>query len=349
MPLVNDGITVSKIDATKSDYLVRAKQLLQRFQSSQKVHKSSLPDFVDWLISLKPEISSSTWRQYKASTIWFLELKKEVELLEILKNISSDGCRDIREVPIQKRNTSSRKKKSVTEREEEMIVKYLSSTASTSFWAKPTLSLFKAILATGLRPEELKNSFLINENESQGNYEFKALPVLKVKNAKHTNGRSHGEFRHLLLNHLDEIDLLYIRIALQYANPHSPQGWSKPSGKKATNWHEYYTHLRGHFYRVTSKIFPTASRRVTFYSCRHQFIANLKKAKYSRDEIAAIVGHATDDTATVHYGRAKFGRTRKGLPGALPDEVNRIRQVYQDPPSLGSSAALNRNKERLRH
>lgn len=340
MALVNDGIIVTKNDATKAAYLDRAKALLDRFKKEKPGDNGSPKEFVDWVVLLKPEISRSTWRQYKASVVWYLELKKEIELADDLKAIGNDGCKDVKQVPIEKRNTSSRKKKSVTEREEELIVQHLTETSKESFWAKPTLAFFKAIMATGLRPEEWQHSGLLTESSEQHNFE--SYPVLKVRNAKQTNGRSHGEFRHLHLDELEETDLLYIRIALQYANPRSPQGWITPNGK-AESWHEYYKYLRAHLYRVTSKLFPTAGRRVTIYSCRHQFIANLKKAKYGKDEVAALVGHGTDETATVHYGRAKFGRTRKGLPKPNLEEVGKIKQVYQGRPAPTSGMSIEPN------
>lgn len=332
MSLVNEGITVTKTDSTKAAYLDRAQSLIKRFKKISKGSAISHADLVDWLISLKPEISRATWRQYKASIVWYLEHRKDSEQSERLIAIGNDGCRDVKKVPVEKRNTSSRKKKSVTEREEELIVEYLTETSKDSFWSRPTLAFFKAIMATGLRPEEWQQSTLLTEPNNQ--FTFEAYPVLRVRNAKQTNGRAHGEYRHLVLDDIDAQDLLYIRIALQYAHPKSPQGWLTQEGK-AASWHDYYDFLRAHLYRVTCKLFPTCGRRVTIYSCRHQFIANLKKAKFSKEEIAAIVGHSTDETATVHYGRAKYGRSKKGLPKPNPEEVKLIRNVYQPRPTPG--------------
>ncbi len=333
MALVNEGIVVTKNDETKAAYLDRAKSLLERYKKAQVNIPFRHSEFVAWIVDMKPSISRSTWRQYKASIIWYLELKNERELADYLKNVNNDGCKDYKNIPIENRKTSARKKKSVTEREEDSITQYLKDTGEESFWSKPTLAIFKAILATGLRPEEWQSAVLITESNER--YSVDKIPVLVVSNAKATNGRAHGEFRSLHLNDIDESDMLYIRIALQYTNPRSNKGWMTPGGK-AKSWHEYYKYIRSHLYRVTSKLFPVATRRVTIYSCRHQFIANLKKAKYAKEEIAAMVGHGTDETATVHYGRAKFGRTRKGLPTPNAEEVSRVKLVYQGRPSTSA-------------
>lgn len=332
MTLVNDGITVTKTDSTKAAYLDRAKSLIDRFSKSSIGTANTHENLVDWVIALKPEISRATWRQYKASLAWYLEHRKDLDQAHRLISVGNDGCKDVNKLPVENRNTSSRKKKSVTEREEELIVQYLTDTSKDSFWSRPTLAFFKAIMATGLRPEEWQNSVLLTEPNPQ--FEFETYPVLRVRNAKQTNGRAHGEYRHLMLDDLDVQDLLYVRLALQYANPKSNQGWTTQEGK-AGSWHDYYDFLRAHLYRVTCKLFPTCGRRVTIYSCRHQFIANLKKAKFSKEDIAAIVGHSTDETATIHYGRAKYGRSKKGLPKPNPNEVKLIRLVYQPRPTPG--------------
>jgi len=331
MGLINENIEITKSNETKEAYLDRTLALFKRFtKESNKDAKTNLHEFIDWMVGLKPSIGPSTWRQYKSSIVWFLESRSENSLALTLKETKNDGCKNIRRLSMEQRKTSSKKKKSITEREEELIVKHLELTASESFWAKPTLAFFNAMLLTGLRPDEWQNAVLFTKNaEDICSLE---LPVLKVKNAKSTNERSHGEYRHLGLSSLTKAELIYIRIAIQYANGQSPQGWITQEGK-VDNYHTYYKFIRSHLYRTTTKLFPTATRRVTPYSCRHQFIANLKKAKYSREEIAALVGHATDETATVHYGRTKFGRSRSGLPKADPSEVKKIRNIYKGRPA----------------
>jgi hypothetical protein len=326
MNVITDEIVISKNDDTKAAYLDRTKLLLDRYAKVISKPNFGHCEFVDWIISLKPEISRSTWRQYKASVLWYLELKNETTLIDFLKNVNNDGCKNYKDIPVISRKTSAKKKKSVTEREEQNICQYLNETSNDSYWSKPTLAIFKATLATGLRPEEWQSATLISEENSI--YSKDELPVLRVLNAKNTNGRSHGEYRTLHLINMDKSDLLYIRIALQYTNPRTDNGWMKQDGK-VKSWHEYYKFIRSHLYRITLKLYPVATRRVTIYSCRHQFIANLKKAKYSKEEIAAIVGHGTDETATVHYGRSKFGRDKKGLPTPNMDEVRRIKLVYK--------------------
>ena len=56
-------------------------------------------------------------------------------------------------------------------------------------------------------------------------------------------------------------------------------------------------------------------RPISLYTLRHHAIATLKKSGYTRQEIAAIVNHASDRTAGEKYGKARTGsrRARKRL------------------------------------
>ena len=105
--------------------------------------------------------------------------------------------------------------------------------------------------------------------------------------------------------------------------------------------------------RLTRKLFPRRHKRPTLYTARHEAIA-LWKAHYVESAttaearmhglaiVAALSGHASDETATVHYGRPqRSDRGRKGLaiPTADSAEVARVRRRMQH--SLARLANLN--------
>ena len=56
-------------------------------------------------------------------------------------------------------------------------------------------------------------------------------------------------------------------------------------------------------------------RRICLSTLRHHAIACMKRSGYTRQEIAAIVNHASDRTAGEKYGKARTGsrRARKRL------------------------------------
>jgi len=322
----------SRTTQTEDAYIERAENLLNLF--SKENNKASLSDndyveLAEWLIQRKPNISRATWRYYKSSIIYYLESQiKHSEASNMLKKAGNEGCKDKDVIPLAFKQTSARKKKSITEREETMIIDHLKRLGNKSFWALPTLAFFKATILTGLRPDEWTSVQYIEDEKHAPETMKNTLPILKVKNAKSTNGRSHGEYRHLGLGDLGERELTYIKIQIQYTNIALNKRWMTPTGQAET-FAEYYKSIQSCIYRTTRTLFPIAKKRPTIYSCRHQFIADLKHAKYTLEAIAALVGHATDETASEHYGKRRFGRKRSGLPTPNPEEVLKIKQLYQ--------------------
>lgn len=59
--------------------------------------------------------------------------------------------------------------------------------------------------------------------------------------------------------------------------------------------------------------------RITLYTARHQFAANLRALGVSSGAIAAMMGHSSDQTQRTHYGRGAHGKTGNGV---TPPEVS---------------------------
>lgn len=323
----------TKTAETCAEYLKRTQQLFNRYSkvSAKNSAEVSLDGFILWLIELKPTIKADTWKTYKSSVVYFLESKAEIVLAKKLLQITSAGCKKTSKNILL---TSSQKRKYITKVEQDKIEKYLKNEKE-SFWSKPTLAIFKAIIITGMRPIELKTATIIEQGEE--NPTNLPTPILRIKNAKNTNGRSHGSHRHLGLAEVSSDDLIYLKIALAYTSESSSTGLIGPKGERE-DWNSYYKKLRDNFYRVINKLYPNPKKRITFYSCRHQFIANLKATGYQLAEIAAITGHATDETASEHYGKKKNGRRSPGLPAACQEEVGKIIEIYSPHPTKAKNA-----------
>jgi hypothetical protein len=78
--------------------------------------------------------------------------------------------------------------------------------------------------------------------------------------------------------------------------------------------------------RAGKKAFPAdrRGRRLTAYSARHQFRADLRAAGLSRDEVGKAMGHATTRSAT-YYGSG----VRAGKGGVAPTTVEASRPVKE--------------------
>ncbi|WP_018984015.1 site-specific integrase [Salinimonas chungwhensis] len=312
----------TKTEKTIAEYTSRVITMAKRINCP---HDS--PQFPDELLNQllveKPSISKATWFKKKASLLYYFEQLNRLDLKEQLQGISPDGSLTKTD------RTSGQKKKSLTEVEESSIREELETMAKDfSSWGKHLLAFTECILLTGMRPIEL-NSAAVYENVEEfrrAGYDPKAYsgswPMLHVHNGKQTNGRSFGEKRHLDLSYLNKKQLLFIKIALIYAHDlKTPNGHS-------VDYTKFYNALRQAFARVINKLFNGRSRHISLYTYRHQCIADMKSDNsYSLQQIAAIVGHGNDLTATEHYGRKRSGRSRGEKVKANEVDVSKVRPL----------------------
>lgn len=299
---------VTRTEKTKEDYLIRVQQLINRAKKDLQITSQDLDvrQLVVWLVEKKPSIARTTWRQYKSSVVYYLEnypdIQSATEALEYLKEITSYGALSYTE------RTSSLKLKKITYEDWSKLDAYLSQ--KNQKWHEQLRYWLRASIITGLRPIEWKNAILFqHENEL----------ALKIQNAKSTNGRSHGPTRTLLLKSLSDDDLKAIKGHLNNV-------------RTFVGMDEYDYFYRGcslALYKSCRRCWPRRKKHITLYSTRHQFSANAKSSGFSRPEIAAMMGHAVDITAIIHYGKKTAGNENLGVI-PLEDEVQKIRQIDVD-------------------
>ena len=306
----------TRTPATEDAYRRRGEALLRAWAAEGQ--PVSLEP-AQWLAHRAPKLRASTLRQYRAALALILEERGEHAQAEAVRALPQPETRP-RPAP---KATSAKKARSVPADFEKALTRDLArGPGAKTHWGPRALMWLKATILTGLRPSEWEHARL-ERNWRAGEYEG---PALLVRNAKATNGRAHGETRTLLLEQLDERDLTAVRLQALYVDPHHPDGLIDARGRPIS-FVRYYAAVRRTMQLAAKRHRRGGSGSVTLYSARHQFIANLKAAGYSLAEIAALAGHATDDTATEHYGRRRNGRRGGGLVRPVPDEVARIRAV----------------------
>ncbi|MFT6905006.1 MAG: hypothetical protein ACJAS1_001660, partial [Oleiphilaceae bacterium] len=164
---------------------------------------------------------------------------------------------------------------------------------------------------------------------------------LIVLNGKNTNGRSHGKHRTLSLN--SNLHITYRKAILyQWLTSQSVKdgGYLDFDGDNPSDrFDAYYESCRKSLYRMTKKLWPNVMQRVSFYSSRHQAIADAKNVK-PLNEIAAMFGHGNDRTAKIHYGKKKSGSGKRFSMDAEPEEVSRIKVQADTRPEFN----VNKNK-----
>jgi integrase len=321
---------------TIEKYCHTAYRLIRRFEFETEISFMDTDVFIDWLISNKKYWAPSTWRQYKAA-ITHYSAKYISDLDELnarICNTDNKGCKEEpRRMPVPDRLTSAQKAKSIAITDLGKIVHYLAYDIP-SYWQEHGIEMFIAIYYTGLRPCEFEHANLKFEPDL-GQYK------LSVKNAKHTNGRGHGEFRTIWLS--TETTALGI-IDNVIARSKSPLN---ASGRPVSH-NKYRQQCQRGLAQVIKKLFRRRKRKICLYSARHQFAANLKRAGYKPKEIAALMGHASDRTNTIHYAKSNTGNSLPCLPEAEITDVAKIRSALKPNP-YHSSNEINYSPSRPSH
>lgn len=297
----------SRTEETEQFYMREALRLCRTYQQEKGMDWDDDPMmFCRWLGDRRSIWMASTWRTMKASTVLLLERSGDKEAVDFLKGLNCDPCKK------KSTKSSSRKAKHLSIQDLAKILEVIGKSRS-EFDVLVGLWLL-AGRVVGLRPTEWMKATLNGD-------------TLKVKNSKNTNGRSHGEYRQILIHNMSEENKQYIVAFLAELDSHLKR--RRPS--------EVYFHSRRHLHRVVRKIWPNRTTYPTLYSARHQFSADLKKADYELTEIAALFGHATDRTATEHYGKRQYGEGGGRQVEADPEEVSRIRKTYRGRPDLDAN------------
>lgn len=318
--------------STQASYRRRTGDLIRRCRRELNVHHHETLDFrrfVGWLITQKTQWSRPTWRQYKAAVAYVLETTAEQnhdpiaqEALEELLLVNVEGC------PPTTQKTSGSKLKRFPLKDYRQIMRELDEHPKE--WSEDLQRWISSSILTGLRPREWSQARMtVHDGE----------PALVVVNAKATNQRAHGPTRTVLLGGLTDLERAMIKKHLDRATELT----------KAGQFPKFYHGCAAVLARTVRRLWPKRNEYVTLYSTRHQFSADAKASGLLPEELAALMGHAVDTTATKHYGKKTAGfdmiRVRPD-----PKEVARVRSALRQSfrgPELDSQPSI-RAQQKLR-
>lgn len=313
-------------EQTLAAYEKRYRQLIRAAER----HFGEVPTperLAGWLIETKrPTLGKSSWRQYRAATVYGFELDHAADpsinatIFDKIDQLKSTRPAELSDAPLR---TSQQKAKRFKPGELDKINHRALSTRSPN--ALALTNCLNASNVTGLRPCEWPTA-QFRRSEVPG-YEWE----MKVRCAKADDIRAHGEFRTLRWAHLDAGSVTVITDWIFQAR----------QAEIAGAYETLLSTLRALMLLVTSSLFPKRTTHSTLYTPRHEATARWKAAYVSsattRDErlhglaiVAALLGHASDATATIHYGRPRrgdSGSSRFPIPTADPDEVARVRRI----------------------
>jgi integrase len=200
--------------------------------------------------------------------------------------------------------TSARKRKSDTPAEVDAVLAALADASHPAAAVAHGLLLYGHDL--GLRPGEWAHASIVGDN-------------LVVPNAKATNGRANGEARSLGLTYFPQeyVSALAGFLTL-LAAALAEKSWAKEIYPAARG------QLRAACKRAAARVPSLRNRPLSFYTGRH-VVAGRAKARLPRDGVAALLGHATDRTATTSYARARS--VRGWSPVVAEPDVRQIATV----------------------
>jgi hypothetical protein len=323
--------------ATEAAYAGRYRQLLTAARSDVAALTATnevrapftASMFVDWLLAKRTRYRSNSWRQVRNAAIF--GMKKDAKrnpqrapaiyaAIAILQAATLERDTDL---PPQ---TSSTKAKRFTEADLDRVC--FAALASRSPNGKNLVRYLRASTLCGCRPCEWPDAIL-RKSELAG-FQWELI----VRNAKQTNDRSTGEVRTLRWPELsdEQVDDLAAWIALSSQD----------------RYDTLLDTLGMLLARLVKVLFPRRASLPTLYSTRHEAAARWK-ARYivqnqSPEErtlalavVAALLGHAADDSATKHYGRPGRGKreiSRFPSPHADPSEVAKVRRRLDLDPLL---------------
>lgn len=243
----------------------------------------------------KRKLTKATWRQYKSALSFVL--KKELEdttdgvVAEELQ-VALDRLRYEPQTGFlnSSSRTSAAKLKRFPADDYSKLMDYLESRVGKDAMANMLRIWLRANDIVGLRPGEWAFADLI---------ETRRGPALRVRNAKTTNGRGNGTYRTLMLDQASPEDLEAIREMLESLVGFEENGVPFPV---------LQAKLTYYMCRSTRRALGKRKRYPTLYSQRHQLSADAKADNLSHREVAALIGHGSDATASTHYGRRTSGR-----------------------------------------
>ncbi|MDA9491891.1 hypothetical protein [Bradyrhizobium sp. CCBAU 11361] len=313
-------------EKTEKAYSTRAKQVA--VAASKKAGRRLSPtELAQSLVARRPELAASSFRQNRAAITFMLnevalnqpalapETLAAIAILRDAESVerSDDGAP----------RTSAQKQKRLDDDLHRICHAAL---ATTSPNAGTLVDLLTVGSLTGARLAEWPTAKFGPSEDPDFTWQ------LTLTNGKQGNGRAHGETRTLRWEWLPD------ELAAQ------TKAWIFAAREAAANgcYETLISTLESLMRRVTKLLFPRRLRRPTLSSARHAATARWKMnyvvpARSMEDKelglaiVAALLGHASDETATRHYARPREADGRFPVPTPDPTEVARVRKRYPAP------------------
>lgn len=279
---VYPGLTRSEDTTIK--YRNLGESIAKRYQNEMRETWHDGPTrFVRWVIAQRPDWSASYWRLVKQGVREYLigngAPHEAIALMDDDELLAQFPSKKKQRPTTREGREDEAGKKRIRNQDLEA---YLSALGRSRSSLANTASIYLvANQEVGLRPSEWGTAYV------DGNR-------LYVRNAKNSNGRATGEYRYI-----DMDDRVQRLIDLMIRERDSLLATYYGTWEKAQKALQKF--LKD--FRRRNKL-----PRIVMYSTRHQFAADKKRAGMSKRDLADLMGHRSDKTASMHYGKARSGK-----------------------------------------
>jgi len=340
--VLGDEHGLQRTEKTVREYTRRGEQMAKRYrrETGMKPDDEINPvDFATWFVSLRVSIKPGTWRYYKQCVILMLnrlpgnEVQEAVEIVEA--EASFEGEMDVTPRKRKPQGTEGRKKRSSADKSKhfelasfERLDIYLQMGGVWSDLAYTLRAWLRAGLATGLRPDEWQATQVVTmPDPSHPRHERIYLFVL---NAKSTNGRANGKARTLEITDFTQETLNAVMHMSETGYRWALDGL----------FDEKQSQCAQILYRADARIWGKRSRAYSLYSCRHQFVLNMRELQLPEEEISALMGHQVTETQLVAYGK-------RGKGWSVDKIVDRPRPIQSEVATVRKTLLMAEQRRRL--
>lgn len=291
----------TKTKETITAYNKKAVRLLSQYEDETgNEWKEDPVKAVRHIAAKRPNWSKSTWRIYRSALLHFMSENGPAEACQVLRKATQGPCKK------KGKGTSGMKTKHFKSEDILKVVEHLA--PEDAKYDTLLRAWLKAGVLTGMRPAEWESA------------RMESPTMLICRGAKTTNGRGVAKWRKMDMEGATERERRDIQEFISLLQDRL----------QVMDFTQIYTGCRKRLHDICRQI-PEWKRRKRFptlTSLRHQKIANMKASGVSLEGIAATVGHASDRTATEHYGRKSMGEGGGGAGPAqeyLKNVRNKIR------------------------
>lgn len=287
--------------STSNTYAEEGARIVRKLSAEISSSDSSL--IVAHFIASGRRFTQRTFRLYKACLLEHLAtLGAPPSVLRTLQEASSKDCAKKGSA-----TTSGRKLKKVSIEDRVSLLEALRASGTRS--AALAADYFEAGLILGPRPVEwVGSTFDVLPELLPLDAPAGATHVIDFPNAKRdvNEVRGNGPKRSLYVSLSPNEAALVARVVAD-------------ANANGSTWPAHYHQLRAALRYAGKKLWPRRKSVPCFYTTRHQSQADAKASGKRLNEIAAMYGHASDNTSTQHYARSTQGDKNmcKAAPTAL--------------------------------